>query len=305
MVFVVGVLAAALLGIGWVLQQRVAVDAQSPDLLSWSLLRRLIGTAIWWAGIGAMAAGQSLSAWALQLGPVTLVEPLLVACLLFAFVTSAALTRHRVRWSEVAGTLLLAGALAAFLTVADPQPSRHALPASPAITIVVFAVTGVAALFVGAARVVGRHAMGVECALLAVAAGAMYGLQDVATRAAIVSVEHRRITDLVTLCWPYVVLGAATVGVLLSQSAFRAGRLDYALPPTTTSQSLTGIALGVGLLGDRLTATSPGLAIESASLLAMIVAAALIGRSPALARGARSSRRLLSARTSRQVSSGA
>jgi hypothetical protein len=296
MVFVAGVLAAALLGVGWVLQQRVAVDAQSSDLLSWSLLRQLIGSGMWWAGIGAMAVGQSLSAWALQLGPVTLVEPLLVACLLFAFATSAVLTRHRVQWPEVAGTLLLAGALAAFLTVADPRPDRQARPTGVAITIGVATVAGAAALLVGAAKLVGRRALPVECALIAVAAGAMYGLQDVATRAAIVSVEHRHVADLLRLCWPYLVLGAATAGVLLSQSAFRAGRLDYALPPTTTSQPIVGIGLGVGLLSDRLTATGPGLAVECASLIAMIGAAIVIGRSPALARGAGTNPRRLPAR---------
>jgi hypothetical protein len=195
----------------------------------------------------------------------------------------------------VVGTLLLAGALAAFLTVADPQPNRHAQPSGPAITIGVAAVAAAAVLLVVAAKVVRQNAMAIECALIAVAAGAMYGLQDVATRAAIVSVEHRRIVELVTLCWPYIVLAAATIGVLLTQSAFRTGRLDYALPPTTTSQTLVGIGLGVGLLGDQLTATGLGLAVESASLVAMILAATLIGRSPALARGGRSSRRGVSA----------
>jgi hypothetical protein len=32
-----------------------------------------------------MTLGQTLNAWALQLAPVTLVEPQLVSCLLFAF----------------------------------------------------------------------------------------------------------------------------------------------------------------------------------------------------------------------------
>lgn len=287
MIFVLGVVAAGLLGAGWVLQHRVAAGVQSSGLLSWSLLRRLISSWMWWAGIGAIATGQTLSAWALQLGPVTVVEPLLVSCLLFAFITSAVLTRHRLQWPELAGTLLLAGAMAAFLIVADPQPNRHAQPPVLATTVAVTAVGTAAAALVVAALAVRRRSVAAECALIAVAAGAMYGLQDVATRAAIVSVEHRRVVELLTQVWPYVVLVAATAGVLLTQSAFRAGRLDYALPPTTTSQSLAGIVLGVALLGDRLTATGPGLAVESASLAAMILAAILIGRSPALARGGR------------------
>jgi hypothetical protein len=46
-----------------------------------------------------------MSAWALQLGPVTLVEPLLASCLLFAFGVSAFTARRWLRWQELLGLL--------------------------------------------------------------------------------------------------------------------------------------------------------------------------------------------------------
>jgi drug/metabolite transporter (DMT)-like permease len=104
-VFVIGLAAAALLGVGWVLQQRATARSDRSELLSWRLLRELIGSWTWWAGIGAVAAGQSMSAWALQLGPVTLVEPLLASCLLFAFGVSAFTARRWLRWQELLGLL--------------------------------------------------------------------------------------------------------------------------------------------------------------------------------------------------------
>jgi hypothetical protein len=279
-VFVIGLAAAALLGVGWVLQQRATAGSHGAELLSWRLLRELIGNWTWWGGIAAVAAGQSMSAWALQFGPVTLVEPLLASCLLFAFGVSAFTARRWLRWQELLGSLVLAGALAAFLAVADPQADNHDTPTGLAITLAValIAAFGVGLLLAG--KTLGRRRLAVECVLVAAAAGAMYGLQDAATRGAIVSISHTRLAGLLATAWPYVVLAAATAGVLLSQGAFRAGRLDFALPPTAAAQAIGGIVLGVALLGDQLSATGTGLATEVISLLALIAGAVLIARAP-------------------------
>ena len=125
MVFALGVTAALLLGLGWVLQQKVAATFTSSDLTAWRLLLALIRKPWWWIGIGSMTVGQTLSAWALQLAPVTLVEPLLLSCLLFAFFFAAVIARRAPRWQEVVGAVMLAGALAAFLAVGDPRADAH------------------------------------------------------------------------------------------------------------------------------------------------------------------------------------
>lgn len=58
----------------------------------------------------------------------------------------------------------------------------------------------------------------------------MYGLQDAVTRGAIVFTHHHRLIAFVTTMWPWVLLGSATAGVLLTQASFRAERLEWALP---------------------------------------------------------------------------
>ncbi|MCU1658868.1 MAG: hypothetical protein JWO57_3524 [Pseudonocardiales bacterium] len=284
MVFVVGITAAMFLGLGWVLQQRVAAaSSQSAQLMSWRVLRQLIGSPRWWLGIGAMAAGQTLGAWALQLAAVTLVEPLLVTCLLFAFAISAYLARQPLRWQEIAGSAMLCAALAAFLAVGNPRPDLHSDPGWPSIAMATGLTAAVAAALVGLGKALGKTAGTVpQSVLLATASGVMYGLQDVATRAAIVVVQERNFAALITTVWPYLVLAAATAGVLLSQSAFRTARLDHALPPTAAAQPICGVALGVGLLGDRLSSSPVALAVEILCLIGMLAGVAAIGRSPAL-----------------------
>ena len=82
----------------------------------------------------------------------------------------------------------------------------------------------------------------------------------------------------VTSCSP-----PASARILLSQSAFKAARLDYSLPPIAAAEPIAGIALGVSLLGDKVSVSVLGLAVESVCLVAMVGGVMLIGRSVSLA----------------------
>jgi drug/metabolite transporter (DMT)-like permease len=228
-----------------------------------------------------MTAGQSLAAWALQLGPLSAVEPVLVGFLLVAFVFSGGLSHRPPSWEEVVGPVVLAAALAVFLAIADPRAHNAAQPGWVDTAVAPAASAAVAAVLAAASMRLGRRrSMVVESALLAAAAGVMYALQDAATRGAIVATTHRSLLHLMATLWPWVVLGAATAGVLLSQAAFRAERLDYALPPTAAAQPVAGIVLGVTLLSDRLSTTGLAVFGEVICLIAMLAGVLLIGRSP-------------------------
>jgi drug/metabolite transporter (DMT)-like permease len=275
--------AALFLGVGWVIQQRVATDSDSAGVMSIKVLIALISSGLWWLGIAAMTVGQSLSSWALQFGPVSSIEPVLVASLLVALVVSAILAQQRPQWQELVGPLILILALVLFLVISRPRAADRPDPAWVAVTIATIA-TGVAAaaLAISGRLLSGRAGQVVECALLAAAAGVMYGLQDAATRGAIVFTNHHRLTAVVATTWPWVLLAAATVGVLLTQAAFRADRLDWALPPTVAAQPIAGIVIGVALLGDRLDVAGWALALEVLCLAAMLAAVLLIGRARTL-----------------------
>ena len=103
MVFFVGIAAAICLGLGYVLQQRVAARSQETTGRAFRLLLELMHQRAWWAGIGVMIIGQLLGGLALGLASVSLVEPLLSSSLLFAFFIAAFLSKQRVRWHEILG----------------------------------------------------------------------------------------------------------------------------------------------------------------------------------------------------------
>lgn len=281
MIYPVGVLAALLLAAGYVFQQRVAVTLPLSDILHFRLLGELMRRPLWWVGMACMVAGQLLSGLALHLATVGLVEPLLSTNLLFALAMAALLARRRPCLTEIAGALLLSAALGLFIAIGHPRTTNRTHPPVPVVAVAVVSVGVIAMICVAVGR---RRGLVGEAIWLASGAGLLFGLQDAATRAALVDINRHGLGGLLLHAWVYIVVAAAVLGILLAQSAFKAARLDYSLPPITAAEPIAGIAIGIGLLGDRVSVTVPALAFESACLLGLIVGVALIGRSPGLAR---------------------
>ena len=280
MVFFIGIAAAVCLGLGYVLQQRVAARSQESSGHAVRLLLDLMRQRAWWAGIVVRIMGQLLGGLALGLASVAVVEPLLSASLLFAFIIAASLSNQRVRWHEILGALLVSAALGVFLAVGDPLSSDHPKANRAVVLLAIAVVAGVVAALV----IVGiRRRLVVRSVLFATGAGLLYGLQDVSTRAASFYVGHGGIGQVFLHAWAYVVIGAAVVGIALSQGAFKAARLDFSLPPIAAAEPIAGIALGIVLLGDTVSVSIPGLAAEAACIVAMIVGVIFIGRSKSLA----------------------
>jgi len=279
MVFLVGVLAAVSFGLGWVLQQRVAAHAALSELLSYKLVLHLMRKRVWWFGILAMVGGQVLGGLALQLGAVALVEPLLSTNLLFAFLIAGFLARSRVRWHEIGGAVLLSAALGVFIAVGDPRAPHHPKPSWDLGLLAICVVAGVVAVLIAVAK---SRGLVTEAVFLAAAAGVLYGLQDVGTQAALHTLDHHGFVAMITSLWAGTVVVAAAIGILLSQSAFRAARLDCSLPPTAVAEPIVGILLGVFVLGDRLSLSPAALAVEALCLVAMVGGTILIGRSDSL-----------------------
>ncbi|MES9591654.1 DMT family transporter [Streptomyces sp. NPDC094045] len=281
LVLVLAVSAACCLGFGFVLQQAAASHAPRSDYLSPRLLLDLMRVPSWLAGIGLMVCGMVLGALALGKGEVSVVEPLLATNLLFAMALSRHRTGQRLGRQGWAGLWLLAGGVAAFLLAGQPQggaavtsPLRHWL--------VIGVVVGTALLLTAVAK---RSRSTAAPALLAVAAGLLYGLQDALTRVSGQRLSGGGWTALVTGWQPYAVVVLGVTGLLLVQSAFETGPLRVSLPPLTASQPLAGIACGVGFLGDRLRTDTGALAWQAVGLVAIVVGIVLLGLHPAMPEG--------------------
>ena len=245
MVYPLGVVAALCLAVGYVLQQRAAAGVPAADVLHWRLLLDLVRRPSWLRGIGFMVIGELLAAWALTLAGVALVEPLLSTNLLFAFALAARLGRMPVRWPELAGAALISAALGGFIVAGDPS---RATAAESSRWVIVLALAVTAAVVLAAVAVARTRSATAEAVLLSAAAGILLGLQDAATRQALLG---RPWTHVFVSPWSAVVLVAAVTSLLLLQSAFREAPLAWSLPPLVAAEPIAGVALGVSLLGDR------------------------------------------------------
>ncbi|MFF8943878.1 DMT family transporter [Streptomyces sp. NPDC014864] len=282
LVLTLAVSAACCVGLGFVLQQNAAQQAPLSDFLSPRLLLDLMRVPRWLGGIALMAAGMGLGAVALSRGEVSLVEPLLATNLLFALTLSRRQTRQPLGRQGWTGLALLAGGVTAFIVAGRPRsgsavtdPLRHWL--------IVGALVGLALLLTAYAK---RSRLSWGPVLLATAAGLLYGVQDALTRVSGQRFAAGGWTELLTGWQPYAVLVLGVTGLVLVQSAFETAPLRMSLPALTAAQPLTGIACGVGFLGDRLRTDTGALVWEATGLAAIVTGIVLLGLHPAMPCGA-------------------
>ncbi|WP_327124065.1 DMT family transporter [Streptomyces sp. NBC_01727] len=281
LVLVLAVSAACCLGFGFVLQQAAARHAPRRDYLSPRLLLDLMQVRSWLAGIGLMVSGMALGALALGKGEVSVVEPLLATNLLFAMALSRHRTGQRLGRQGWAGLWLLAGGVTAFLLGGRPQGGEMITNALRH-WLVVGVVVGIALLLTTFAK---RSQHGAAAALLAVAAGLLYGLQDALTRMSGQLLSDSGWTTLMTSWQPYAVVVLGVTGLILVQSAFETAPLRMSLPALTAAQPLAGIACGIGFLGDQVRTDVGALAWQAAGLVAIVVGIVLLGMHPAMPTG--------------------
>ncbi|MFE4923867.1 DMT family transporter [Streptomyces sp. NPDC056661] len=281
LVLVLAVSAACCLGFGFVLQQAAARHAPRRDYLSPRLLLDLMQVRSWLAGIGLMVSGMALGALALGKGEVSVVEPLLATNLLFAMALSRHRTGQRLGRQGWAGLWLLAGGVTAFLLGGRPQ-GGETITNALRHWLVVGVVVGIALLLTTFAK---RSQHGAAAALLAVAAGLLYGLQDALTRMSGQLLSDAGWTTLMTSWQPYAVVVLGVTGLILVQSAFETAPLRMSLPALTAAQPLAGIACGIGFLGDQVRTDAGALAWQAVGLAAIVVGIVLLGMHPAMPTG--------------------
>ncbi|MEW9519103.1 DMT family transporter [Streptomyces tubercidicus] len=276
--------AACCLGLGFVFQQAAAQHAPMKDFLSLRLLLDLVRMPLWVAGIGLMVVGMALGAVALGMGDITLVEPLLATNLLFAMALSRRLTRQRLGRSGWAGLWLLAGGVTAFIVAGQPQGGRS--NADPMWQWLIMGLVLGTALLLAAVAKRERVHVSLEAALLGVAAGLIYGLQDALTRISGERFGAGGWSGLLTTWQPYAIVVLGVLALVLVQSAFESAPLRLSLPALTAAQPLAGILCGVGFLGDQLRVTPGALAWEVIGIVAVVAGIVLIGSHPAMPPGA-------------------
>ena len=276
--YAITLVAAVLLGVGFVLQQQTAETAPQSHFLSPRLFLDLFKKRKWLAGIGCMIAGQILAAWSLGHLSLGLVEPLLTFNLLVALILAVPMSHQPVHIIEIVGALVLIAGETILSLARVIQPIGQSFgsfshwPGAAGIAFVAFA-----------AVQAGRRRSGKRRATLTgLGAGLVFGIQDALTRQTLQILQNHGISGMLHSWSAYCLVATGAVGILLMQSAFNSGPLHASLPTITAGEPVAGILLGIIVFGDRISLTPGSLALQAGGLFALVLGVVLVARAPAL-----------------------
>ena len=249
-------------------------DAQTMRLRRLSrFARATISHPLWLGGIACDAVALTLQAWALHLGALAVVQPLLASSLVFAVILRQLHAHHHITRREIGWTIVLTIALGGFLALATAGNSSVVGGAADRAPALVSGGVGVvlAATCVELGRRQ-RHA-GRTAALLGVAVGVIYAA-TAAVLKAVTDIVARHPGSILVSWQPYVLVVLGSGGLLLNQLAFQAGPMVASLPATAAVDPLLSIVVGVVVYDEHIR-SGPGAGTALAMLLLLLGVAAI------------------------------
>lgn len=245
-------------------------------------VRTTVTHRLWLAGILCDAVALILQVLALHFGALAVVQPLLVAGLVFALVFRRLADRRHVTGRQLVWALVLCAALAAFVALVSGGRGGEPVDRLPAV---IAGATG--AVFAAVCVVLGRRMSGSarRAALLGVAVGVVYA-GTAALLKAITDILARDPMHVVISWQLYAVVVMGAGGLLLNQLAFQAGPLAASLPATATVDPLASIVVGVLVYDEHIPRVDDtGSALVALLAVLGVAVIQLVRNSPALVSG--------------------
>jgi drug/metabolite transporter (DMT)-like permease len=258
--------AAVLYGTGAALQQRQAAAAPSQAAGRPRLLLLLVRRPWWLLGIGVEFGGFATHAVALRTGPLTIVQMLVASSLLFSVATVRLWSGRRLSWITWAAVLAVIVGIASFVVLASPAGGVPGVSGHAGLAAACLATCAVPLAAAGLAAVGRRRAL-----LLAVAAG----LADAGIAVVTMAFSHvvsGGLTGMAGSWATYALMLGGPCSLLLTQTAYQAGRPMITLPVIAVVTPVASLAAGNLLLGE-----SAQLGVLSGAVAALAVLVTLAG----------------------------
>ena len=262
---IVFALLAALCNAVSVLTRHVASTADPDRPTGIGLVGYLLRNPQWLLGSAAQVGAFAFQAVALQLGQLSVVQPLLVTELVMALVLRRVWIRQAVAWAAWAGAAATCAGLAVFIVAAEPR-GGHSGPTGGHWAAVVVAYVAVVGSLVILARG-GSPAR--RAALYGVAGGITWALEATFIKSATNDLAQAGLSGLFT-SWPvYAVAVGGAAGVIIEQAALQSGPLRVSQPLLVIIDPILSIALSVWLFGEYFVINPGVLAAAAAGFVVM------------------------------------
>jgi drug/metabolite transporter (DMT)-like permease len=261
-----------LFALGTVLQQRAGVSEPSAGAPA-GLVLRMARRPAWLAGIASDGLGFVAQAAALGTGRLAVVQPLLVASVVFALPLGVRLSGQRVTRGEVAAAALVVVSLVGFLLIARPSGGRSEAPLSDWLVVVVIC----AAVCAPLALLARRGPAPRRAALLGTGAGVLFALSAALTKA-VVDELHAGLVHVIGSWELYALAGVGYASMTLNQLALNTGALAATMATSTAGDPIVSVVLGLALFHESLHLTGlRAIGTLSALAVALLGMAVLAG----------------------------
>jgi hypothetical protein len=271
---VICALGAAFCNASWAVMARLAGVAAPEGQSRWQMGWYLVHQPVWLVGQAFAVGVFVLSGVALYFGALAVVQPLLVAELIFAL----ALREFRLHdvippRSWYAAGLVCFG-LGAFLAIAHFHGGTH-IPKAPEWAAVVLVWGLVAAVLVLAGQ---RGSPARRAGCIGAGAAVVWSVDASFVKQLTEVLQHHGFLGAFDH-WPlYALVVSGILGAILTQAAFNAGPLSASQTALLIVDPLASIVLGVLLFGERLDGTVPAVTGAVLALLVMCVGIVLMSR---------------------------
>jgi hypothetical protein len=269
---VLALVAAFLFALGLVLQEKAASTLPA-EAVGKGFLVRLAHQPIWLLGLLAQILGFVAQAIALGIGRMVIVQPLLVASIVFALPLGRLLEQRPIRRRELGGAVLVTGGLGALLIVSKPAEGKDDASLL-AWAVIGGGAVGVAVLLFFLAQ--GRHAA-LRAGLLGTAGGILFGLSAALTKTVVSSLDDG-IVALVGDWHLYALAIISAAAFWLEQAALQTGALAAAVATTMAFDPLSSLVFGIALFDEALHESAVGYVLSALALAATLAGLVVLAR---------------------------
>ena len=258
---ILALVAAFLFALGLVLQEKSAATLPA-EAVGKGFLVRLAHQPIWLAGLAAQGLGFVAQAIALGIGRMVIVQPLLVASIVFALPLGRLVDGRRIRREEWVGAALVTAGLGALLLVSKPAQGTDDASLL-AWAVIGGATVGVAVVLFILAR--GR-APALRAGLLGTAGGILFGLSAALTKTTVSLFDDDGLAAVFSDWHVYVLAVVSVVAFWLEQAALQTGALAAAVATTMAFDPLSSLVFGIVLFDEALHESAVGYVLSALAL---------------------------------------
>ena len=254
-----------------VLTRHVASTADPDRPSGFRIVGYLLRNPRWLAGWAAQVGAFGFQAAALQLGQVSVVQPLLVTELVIALVLRRVFVRQAVAWTAWAGAAAACAGVSVFIAAAEPR-GGHDAPTTGHWTVALVAAVAVVALLTVLAR---GGSPTLKAVLYGIAGGITWAVEATFIKSATNDLAQFGVGGMFSNWHVYAVAVGGLGGVVIEQAALQSGPLRVSQPLLTIVDPIVSIFLSVWLFGEYF-ALEPGVLAAAASGFAVMCAGVVV-----------------------------